>query len=143
MIYKDSQLYLIRNEQVQKATLEGYRQYFCGNLQRPQSLDFVQTESLEVGTSHYAIFTYDTPHLHTFTPDMIYILEGQYHIKLLRTGQIFILEKGDFISIPANEPYASKAKAKTTTLFIKQTAVNDKVNVQITAEDEIWLKAEI
>ena len=144
MKFNENSFFLLRSDEIQQATNKSYRQYFCGNLQRPQLLNYLQTESLEVGVSDYFEFTADEPHFHKFTPDMIYILQGEYHIMLLNENPSpIILKNGDFVSVPAGVAYASKAKAGTKTLFIKQIKENDKVSVTPSPEVLQWIKEEI
>ena len=139
----EKELFLLRNEDIQNATQKEYRQYFCGNLKRPQILDFIYMDNLEIGTSRYATFTTDEPHYHQTTSDMIYILKGEFHILLLEDKKQITLKPGDFISIPAKTSYVSKAKAGTETLFVKKCHRNDKVKVTISEETKIWLSVEI
>ena len=144
MKFNDDKVFLLRREDIQSATDKNYRQYFCGNLRRPQLLDYIQTEGLEIGTSFYKVFTADEPHLHQLTSDMVYVLQGEYYVWLLDNETPPIaLKEGDFISIPKNCPYASKAKAGTKTLFIKQLKENDKVLVEPSAEVKQWMEEEI
>ena len=143
MEYQLNNLFYLSNEEIQSATQKEYRQYFCGNLKRPQLLNFIRTENLEIGISNYMFFQADEPHLHTRTADMVYILQGEYHIWLLKENQKFVLKEGDFFSVPPQSPYASKAKAKTKVLFIKQLKDSDKESVPITIEIEEWLKLKI
>lgn len=75
---------------------------------------------------------------------MVYVLQGEYYVWLLDNETPPIaLKEGDFISIPKNCPYASKAKAGTKTLFIKQLKENDKVLVEPSAEVKQWMEEEI
>ena len=123
----EHELCLFRREDVERATEVHFRQYFCGNLRLPQELDFIRTADLEIGISRYDHFAADQPHAHARTPDMVYVLEGEYHIRLPEEGRDLILRAGDFLSIPPKTPYASKARAGTRVLFVKQTPENDKI----------------
>ncbi len=144
MKFREYDFFLLRREDIQKATAQSYRQYFCGNLKRPQLLDYVQTESLEVGTSNYSVFTKDEPHYHRLTPDIIYVLDGEYHIWLLNgESSPVVLREGDFVSIPPNSAYASKAKAGTRTIFIKHIRESDKVPIEPSLEVKQWLEEKI
>ena len=137
MLEKD--LFLLRNQEIENATLKDYRQYFCGNLQRPQILDFIKTDKLEIGISNYKKFTADTPHYHNTTADMIYVLSGEYHILLIEEQKIIVLNKGDFLSLPPKKPYVSKAKSNTKVLFIKYCNGNDKVSVNPSEYVKKWM----
>lgn len=143
MIYTNDLVFVLRSDEINEATDKSYRQYFCGNLSRPQILSHIQTEDLEIGTSNYHTFTSDAPHYHTETSDMIYVLDGEYHIMIVNTKEVVILKAGDFISIPVNCPYASKAKANTRTLFVKRTKCYDKVVVEVDEYLNKWLSTEI
>ncbi|OUQ55659.1 hypothetical protein B5E58_11930 [Tyzzerella sp. An114] len=142
-MFTEKELFVLRNEEIEEATEKDYRQYFCGNLKRPQLLPFIKISGLEIGISNYHQKSHDKPHFHTKTPDMVYILEGEFSVRILETGEIINLKAGDFISIPPNVPYASRCKAGTKTLFIKKLQENDKVEVPITSEVSIWLNEEI
>lgn len=134
-----NELFVLKHREIKEATDKSYRQYFCGDLKRPQILDFIHTEGLEIGTSDYQTFTADVPHHHTETADMIYILEGEFRIRILESGQEISLTTGDFISVPPMTDYASKARAGTRTLFIKTTKGNDKVDAAVSDELAAWL----
>ena len=43
MKFNEDKVFLLRREDIQSATDKNYRQYFCGNLRRPQLLDYIQT----------------------------------------------------------------------------------------------------
>ena len=137
------EIFVLRQGEIAEATTRNYRQYFCGNLQRPQELDFISTPGLEIGMSDYREFQSDMPHLHKETEDMIFVLEGEYHVKIISTDETIKLSKGDFISVPANTAYASKAAAGTKTLFIKQLNGADKVDVNVDEKMKLWLKTKI
>ena len=68
---KFTDLFLLRNEVIEAATNVEYRQYFCGDLKRPQILPFIQIDGIEMGISDYRNNAYDKPHYHMETPDMI------------------------------------------------------------------------
>lgn len=135
----EKDLFTLTNQQILEATEQEYRQYFCGNLKKPQLLDFILTERLEIGISNYKNFTADTPHYHSTTPDMIYLLSGEFHIWIPSKQKNIILHQGDFISVPPQTPYASKAKAGTKVLFIKYCNGNDKVTITPSKEMTDWL----
>lgn len=138
---KFTDLFLLRNEIIEAATNVEYRQYFCGDLKRPQILPFIQIDGIEMGISDYRNNAYDKPHYHMETPDMIYILEGEFYVFILDTKEVITMKKGDYISIPPKTPYASKAKAGTRTLFVKKLNGNDKVEVILDDELRLWLEA--
>ena len=142
-MFTENELFVLRNQEIEETTSKDYRQYFCGNLKKPQLLPFIKMSGLEIGISNYQYSSHDKPHFHTETPDMVYILEGEFSVRILETKEIINLKKGDFISIPPNVPYASRCKAGTKTLFVKKLQENDKVEVPITPELSLWLNEEI
>lgn len=137
-------MFFISKEKIDSATAQDYRQYFVGHLMRPQILPHMDSMDVEVGISNYTKYTVDTPHLHTTTADMIYILKGEYQFFLIGTKEKQVAHEGDFVAIPPNTAYASKAKAGTIALFVKSCKGNDKVNVEdIDSEVQEWMNTEI
>ena len=47
MKYTENDVFVLRDEEIKAATEMEYRQYFSGNLKRPQLLNYIQTENLE------------------------------------------------------------------------------------------------
>ena len=47
------QIIIINNETIKKSLEKSTRQYFAGNLSKPQEIEFVRDERLEIGISSY------------------------------------------------------------------------------------------
>lgn len=133
------EIFLLKDSDIKAALHKDYRQYFIGELSRPQILDHIEQGDLEVGTSLYADPTADVPHMHSKSSEILYILEGTYHVFDINADKKYTLSKGDFFVIPPNTPYASKADSNTQVLFIK-TGGNDKVEVDIPENVKKWLE---
>lgn len=121
-------IFFLKSSEIEAALESEYRQYFIGDLSKPQLLDYLEQGDLEIGTSLYREAKADTPHMHSRTSEILYIIKGEYHIFDLNTNTEYILYAGDFFVLPPNTPYASKAKANTQVFFIK-TGGNDKIEI--------------
>lgn len=132
--------FFLSPEQIEQALLKTGRQYFSGTLGRPQ-LELPWHESkLEIGMSYYPSFTADTPHQHLSSAEHIFIVAGEYKIKLVDTGEEYHLNTGSFFVLEANIKYAGKAMAGTKTFFIKSPGGDDKdCCFDIPAEISQWL----
>lgn len=115
-----------------------YRQYFVGNLSRPQVIEHIEAEGLEFGTSLYQEFTADHPHLHTDSLECIYVLQGSYTILLIDTGEEVVLGPGDFFALRRGNAYASKTNGARV-IFVKAPGDDDKVEVEVDDATAAWL----
>lgn len=118
---------IIKHETLNQALEKNYRQYLCGMLERPQELNEIRDDSIELGISVYDEFRADAPHAHSKSTEYLYILEGQSKLLYLDTQEECVLQKGDFARILPNTYYASKHAPSTKTLFVKSTCGNDKM----------------
>lgn len=109
-----------------------YRQYFVGDLQKPQKINHIYDKKIEVGISYYQNYTFDQPHFHTYATEYLYVLQGEYQLAVKKPDGILYehLTAGDFYVIPKLTPYASKANKETKILFMKSPSLFDKVNYQ-------------
>lgn len=138
MICDNNKIYHIKKQELLNALDKEYRQYFIGNLSRPQILGYLEQGALEIGTSLYKESKADVPHMHAKTSEIIYIVKGTYKILDINNNKGYVLNEGDFFVIPPKTPYASKAMLNTQVLFVK-TGGNDKENIEITKELNNWL----
>lgn len=132
----------ILSEVIEETLDRDYRQYLVGDLKKPQQLQHIPSGELEIGMSKYTEFSHDTPHWHSESTEFLYILEGEFHIRLLDDGRDLILKRGDFFALPPGTPYASKTPGKTRVLFIKSKAKNDKQTAEVDEALEQWLCAD-
>lgn len=138
MKQSSDKIFYVKSAEIKKALDKEYRQYFIGQLQKPQLLNYIEKDNLEIGTSLYKKSKADTPHRHSLTSEMLYILKGTYKILLIDIMKEYVLTVGDFFVLPPKTPYASKALPDTQVLFIK-TGGNDKEVVSISEEVQIWM----
>ncbi len=134
----NDKVFHLTKETIDNALSNEYRQYFIGELSRPQLLDYLEQGDLEIGTSLYKEAKADVPHMHSKTSEILYILKGTYKILDINADKEYTLNAGDFFVLPPNTPYASKAKADTQVFFIK-TGGNDKMNIEISEQLQKWL----
>ncbi len=128
----------VKATEINKALDKEYRQYFIGHLQRPQLLNYIEKDNLEIGTSLYKTSKADTPHMHNKTSEVLYILKGTYKILLIDSLEEYSLTAGDFFVLPPKTPYVSKAFPNTQVLFVK-TGGNDKQVVSVSCEVQEWM----
>ncbi|MBO5008582.1 MAG: nucleotide-binding protein [Clostridia bacterium] len=138
MCAKSHDVFYLSKEEIDNSLQKEYRQYFIGNLSRPQLLDYLEQGDLEIGTSLYKVSTADKPHMHNKTSEILYILKGEYYILDIMQNNEYVLKEGDFFVLPPNTPYASKAKSDTQVLFIK-TGGNDKIEISPNNDTKKWL----
>ena len=84
------------------------RQYLAGNLKRPQELEFVRDEHLEIGITDYDEYTTEAVHFHTKAVEYQYVLSGWTKYMDADTSVEYELKKGDFYCIEKNTTYAQK-----------------------------------
>lgn len=136
---KKSEIFHLTKDKINSALSSEYRQYFIGELSRPQILNHLEQGDLEIGTSLYKEATADKPHLHIKTSEIIYVLKGIYKIFDIIGDKEYTLNEGDFFVLPPGTPYASKAMSGTQTFFIK-TGGNDKVEISPDEKTKKWLE---
>lgn len=129
----------IENETIKKALENTTRQYFAGNLSKPQEIEFVRDERLEIGISSYPDYKHEPTHVHSVATEYQYMISGWTQYMDVETGEIYEFRKGDFYTILPGTAYAQRVKAGTDILFIKTPSINDKQLVDITAEQKSWL----
>ncbi|MBT2723309.1 cupin domain-containing protein [Bacillus sp. ISL-46] len=133
---------VIKNEQVTRALESSMRQYLVGKLSRPQELEYIEDEKLEIGITSYAEFTTELPHYHTQAYEYQYILSGSAEYMDVETGKLYTFEKGDFYVTPPGLTYAQRSQPGTAIFFVKTPPGNDKREVEATDEIKKWLNNE-
>lgn len=136
-------IYRITSEQIQESLEETTRQYLVGQLQRPQILEYLNDEKLEIGITSYKTHSSEQPHTHSQAYEYQLMLSGYTTYIDIESGEEISFRKGDFYVITPGVKYAQKSKPGTTILFIKVPPGNDKINLH--SEDEIkeWLSRRI
>lgn len=128
-------------ESINKVFENNYRQYIQGNLQKEQDLPFVYNEHSEIGISWYREFTHDDAHYHDVITETNYILEGKVCVKIIETGEEFVVEKDGIFSVPPKLTHIMKVQPNTKMIFFKDHSINDKQVVDIdTLDIDAWLE---
>ena len=130
----------ISNTEITDALKNTTRQYFAGNLTRPQQFSFIKDERLEIGISNYPSHQSEPTHVHKVATEYQYMISGWTEYLDVETGEVYEFKKGDFYAILSGTAYAQRIKAGTSILFIKVPSINDKQLVDISDEQAQWLK---
>ena len=133
------QIIKILDKDIRKSLENTTRQYFAGNLSKPQEIEFIRDERLEIGISSYPKHISEPTHVHSIATEYQYMLSGWTEYMDVETGEIYEFRKGDFYAILPGTAYAQRVKAGTNILFIKTPSINDKKLVEISKEQEQWL----
>jgi 8-oxo-dGTP pyrophosphatase MutT (NUDIX family)/quercetin dioxygenase-like cupin family protein len=132
-----------KNDDILKS-LEGVRrQYLVGDLKNPQVLDFLRSERLEIGITHYDTFNSEEAHRHVSAIEYQYVVAGRTQYMETETKGIHEYIKGDFYAIMPDTAYAQRSQPGTTILFIKVPSINDKQAVEIDQQVSEWLKEKL
>ena len=122
-----SRFMTIKAEEIAEAFETERRQYFVGNLKRPQHIPFVKSETTEMGLTAYDKFTGEPAHRHSVAKEYAYVISG-------RTQYIFVTFPGT--------TYVQKAEAGTKMIFVKEPSINDKELVPMDEEAQKWMETE-
>lgn len=128
----------IEKKDIEKVLEDVTRQYLAGNLMRPQELDFVRDNNIEIGITNYSEYTTEQVHFHTEAVEYQYMLSGWTKYMDVDTKEEYEFKKGDFYCIETNTTYAQKSKKGTRILFIKVPSINDKKIVETTDAIKKW-----
>lgn len=128
----------ISSSDIEKVFPEETRQYLVGNLKKPQKVQHIHNEDLEIGITSYSSYSTEPVHYHTQATEFQYMLSGWTQYMDIETGEIFEFKKGDFYCIKTNTTYAQKSKKGTSILFIKVPSINDKHVVETSQLIQEW-----
>jgi 8-oxo-dGTP diphosphatase len=131
---------ITNNEQITKALEDSSRQYLVGKLTRPQELEYIEDDKLEIGITSYDECTAELPHFHTQAYEYQYILSGSTEYMDVDTGELYTFQKGDFYVTPPGLTYAQRSQPGTSIFFVKTPPGNDKVVVEASDEIKKWLE---
>ena len=130
----------IRSEEISAAFEGERRQYFVGNLKKPQKLPFVRSENIEVGLTAYDTFSGEPAHRHSKVIEYAYIISGRTQYMDLDTREIYEYKAGDFFVTFPGTTYVQKSEAGTKMIFVKEPSVNDKELVPMDEEAKKWME---
>lgn len=117
---------VISAEEINESLKETDRQYIQGNLQREQILPYVFSDRSEIGISYYREFTHDEAHYHTEITETNYIISGKVCMRILETGEDYVIEAGGIFSVPPGVTHILKIQPETKIIFFKDDSQNDK-----------------
>lgn len=129
----------IDNNKIKEALKNTRRQYFVGNLSKPQEVPFVKTESLEMGITSYDGFASEPTHRHATASEYQYMISGRTQYMDTETHEVYEFIGGDFYMIESGTSYAQRAKPGTKIIFVKVPSINDKELVDTDKNVEKWL----
>lgn len=137
-----SRFMTIKAEEIAEAFETERRQYFVGNLKRPQHIPFVKSETTEMGLTAYDKFTGEPAHRHSVAKEYAYIISGRTQYMDLDTREIYEYHAGDFFVTFPGTTYVQKAEAGTKMIFVKEPSINDKELVPMDEEAQKWMETE-
>lgn len=137
------QFKVIKNEDIRLSLEDKTRQYFAGNLKKPQILDFIKNDEVEIGITSYKTHSREIPHRHTIAIEYQYVINGRTQYMDLDTEEIYDFSRGDFFAIYPGTTYAQKSKPNTEILFIKVPSINDKRIMETNDIVEKWLSEKL
>ena len=129
-------------EEIAEAFETERRQYFVGNLKRPQHIPFVKSETTEMGLTAYDKFTGEPAHRHSVAKEYAYVISGRTQYMDLDTREIYEYHAGDFFVTFPGTTYVQKAEAGTKMIFVKEPSINDKELVPMDEEAQKWMETE-
>jgi len=133
----------ISNQKIVKSLEDTTRQYLVGDLNKPQKLNYIKDNKLEIGISSYSKFGLEPPHTHSQAYEYQYMISGFTTYLDLDTHQEISFHKGDFFVITPGVRYAQKSKPDTSILFIKVPPGNDKIIIELDKIVSEWLSKNI
>ena len=119
-----SRFMTIKAEEIAEAFETERRQYFVGNLKRPQHIPFVKSETTEMGLTAYDKFTGEPAHRHSVAKEYAYVISGRTQYMDLDTREIYEYHAGDFFVTFPGTTYVQKAEAGTKMIFVKEPSIN-------------------
>lgn len=122
----ENEVAVISAEVIQKALDDTERQYFQGNLQKEQLIPYVHSEKCEIGMSYYQEYAHDDAHYHDEITETNYIISGSVCMRLVDTGEDFVISAGGLFSVPPKVTHILKIQPGTKIFFVKDKSVDDK-----------------
>lgn len=133
----------IEKKQIEEVLNDISRQYFVGNLKKPQTIEHIKHEGLEIGLTDYKDYTTENPHFHNVAMEFQYMISGWTKYLDIKTGAEHEFKEGDFFAIEKDTIYAQKSKPGTKILFIKIPSINDKQTTNIDERTKQWLSEKL
>lgn len=131
---------IVYGKEVRETLSKQIRVYLCGNLSDPEPFDFVKTDGLEIGLSHYQHFTVEKAHFHQWNREFNIIKAGSVKVYVFDEDKEYEFHQEDMYVIEPNMRYITKAQPGTDVIFIKDPGGNDKELLPITEKILNWGK---
>lgn len=130
----------IDGNKMRESLAKQIRVYLCGKLSDPEDFEFVETDGLEIGISHYDQFTVEKAHLHKWNQEYNFIMKGKVKVYLFDENKEYEFHQDDMYVIEPGMSYITKAQAGTEVIFVKSPGGNDKELIPITDAIRSWGK---
>ena len=117
----------IARKEIERSLDGTTRQYLAGKLARPQSLNHIEDNDIEIGISDYREAGSEDAHSHSRAKEYQWILKGMTEYLDLDTEAVHRFTTGDFYVIYPGTRYIQRVKRDTRILFAKIPAGNDKI----------------
>ena len=132
----------IKSKDIEKAFEDERRQYFVGNLKKPQHIPFVKSDNTEMGLTAYDKFTGEPAHRHSVAKEYAYVISGRTQYMDLDTREVYEYRAGDFFATFPGTTDVQKSEAGTKMIFVKEPSINDKELVPMDEEAKKWMETE-
>lgn len=129
---------IICGQDMRRSLFKQIRVYLCGNLSNPEDFDFIKTDGLEIGISHYKNFTAEKVHMHKWNNEYNFVVSGSVKVYNLNEQKEYEFMKDDMYVIEPYTVYVTKAKPNTEVIFIKSPGGNDKQLMPLTDTIKSW-----
>ena len=130
----------VNGKQVRKSLSERIRVYLCGDLSAPEDFEFVKTDGLEIGISHYDSFVAEKAHLHKWNHEYNFVKSGSVKVYNFDEEKEYEFHKDDMYVVEPNMRYVTKAQPGTEVIFVKSPGGDDKELLPVTGEIANWSK---
>lgn len=126
--------------QVRETLFKQIRVYLCGDLSEPENFEFVKTDGLEIGVSHYDEYMVEKAHLHKWNHEYNIIRSGAVKVYIFSEHKEYEFRQDDMYVIEPGMEYVTKALKGTEVLFVKSPGGNDKELLPVTDAILSWGK---
>lgn len=87
----------IKSKDIEKAFEDERRQYFVGNLKKPQHIPFVKSDNAEMGLTAYDKFTGEPAHRHSVAKEYAYVISGRTQYMALTQEKYMSIMRAIFL----------------------------------------------
>ena len=130
----------ITGKDIRSALARQLRIYLCGNLSKPEEINSILTDGLEIGISHYDTFTMEKAHLHKWNHEYNFIKSGSVKVYVFDEHKEYEFHQDDMYVIEPGMAYVTKAQPDTEVIFVKSPGGNDKQLIPHTDVINQWGK---